>query len=224
MPAPTAVVFDLDGTLIDSRGDIVAAVNHALVDTGRSPLGARVIVGFVGDGARVLCARAADLPEKSPEVDALLDRFLAYYAAHPVDFTTWMPGAEEALAALGTMPGMALGICTNKPRKTTEIVLSALGGRDRFGVVCAGGDVPEPKPAPDSLLHLMKLLDCLPEALVMVGDSPQDVLCARRAHVRSVVVPHGFASRERVLEALPDVVIENLVELPDVLRRWGASR
>lgn len=220
MLPPTAVVFDLDGTLIDSRGDIVAAVNHALIATGRVPLPAPVIIRFVGDGARSLCARAAQLPESSDEVGDLLGRYIEYYSEHPVDFTRWAPGAQEVLEILGEMPDMTLGLCTNKPRPTTDAVLAALGIRTRFRAVVAGGDLLERKPAPGPLLHLAKLLRTSTESLVMVGDGPQDVECARRAGVRSLAVDSGFVSRDRLLEARPDVMLRSLSELPDVIGRW----
>src|SRR4051794_30848587 len=111
--APRGIVFDLDGTLIDSGGDIVAALNHALLTTGRRELPAATLRRFVGDGARLLCARAVGLPEKSPEVDIVLETYLAYYAEHPVDFTRWMPHAR---AVLDQLSHFRLAICTNKPR------------------------------------------------------------------------------------------------------------
>src|SRR5688572_30567121 len=92
---PAAVVFDLDGTLIDSRGDIAAAVNHTLLATGRKPLTPNVIAGFVGDGARALLARAAKLPETDAALDGLLEGFIEYYATHPNDFTRWVEGAPQ---------------------------------------------------------------------------------------------------------------------------------
>src|SRR5206468_4333256 len=113
---PTAVVFDLDGTLIDSRGDIVAAANHALIGVGKNPLPAISITRHVGDGARTLLARCAQLSEYADEVERMLQLFISFYTEHPVDFTRWMPGAQEALEALGELPDLALGICTNKPR------------------------------------------------------------------------------------------------------------
>jgi phosphoglycolate phosphatase len=221
MLAPTAIAFDLDGTLIDSRGDIVAAMNHALIRTGRSALPGAVIVRFIGDGARALCARAAQLPEPSDEVTTLVDHFVSYYLEHPVDFTRWSPGAQEMLEALAEeMPEIALGICSNKPRPMTEAVLGALGVRTRFRVVVAGGDLPEKKPAPGPLLLLAKHLRAAPESMVMVGDGPQDIECARRASMRSVAVESGFTSRERLLAAQPDVLLRGLSELPDVIARW----
>jgi phosphoglycolate phosphatase len=221
MLPPTAIAFDLDGTLIDSRGDIVAAVNHALIRSGRSPLPGPVIVRAIGDGARALCARAAQLSEASDEVSTLVEHFIAYYLEHPVDFTRWAPGAQEALEAFAEdMPDVALGICTNKPRAVTEAVLAALGIRTRFRAIVAGGDLPEKKPAPAPLLLLVKTLRATPEGAVMVGDGPQDVECAQRAGVRSVAVDSGFSSHDRLVAARPDVLLRTLSELPDVIQRW----
>jgi phosphoglycolate phosphatase len=220
MLPPTAIAFDLDGTLIDSRGDIVAAVNHALTTTGRAPLPGSVVVRFVGDGARVLCARAAQLAENDDEVDRLYALFVAYYLEHPIDFTRWCPGVQEALDVLAQMPDMVLAICTNKPRPTAEAVLSARGVRTRFRALVAGDDLPEKKPAAGPLLHVAKLLRVDTDSLVMVGDAPQDIECARRAKVRSVGVVSGFSSRERLAAARPDVTLESMAELPEVIRRW----
>ncbi len=221
MLPPTAIAFDLDGTLIDSRGDIVAAVNHALIRTNRAALPGAVIVRFVGDGAHALCARAAQLPEPAEEVGVIVDHFTSYYVEHPVDFTRWTPGAQEALETFAEdMPDIALGICTNKPRAVTDAVLVALGIRTRFRAVVAGGDLPEKKPAPGPLLFLAKGLRATVESMVMVGDGPQDVECARRANVRSVGVDSGFGSHERLVAAHPDVLLRTLSELPEVIARW----
>jgi phosphoglycolate phosphatase len=219
MLPPSAVVFDLDGTLIDSRGDIVAAVNHALVRTGRVALPAQVIVRFVGDGARALCARAANLDEWAEGVDELCELFVGYYREHPLDFTRWMPGAQEALDTFAQM-GLSLGLCTNKARSVTDAILSALGVRTRFRAISAGGDVSETKPAPGPLLHVAQQLDLSPNVIVMVGDGTQDIEAARRAKMRVIAVEHGFVSRERLIGARPDVLIETLAELPEIIRRW----
>lgn len=219
MLPPAAVLFDLDGTLVDSRGDIVAAVNHALQSTGRAALSGPIIVQFIGDGARTLCARAARVSESSEEVDVLLAAFLAYYVEHPVDFTRWMTGAQEALDALAGL-GLPLGICTNKPRATTEAVLGALGIRTRFRGIVAGGDMLEKKPAPAPLLGAAKQLGVAPDLCVMVGDLPQDVHGARRAGMRSIAIDNGWGARDRLLESRPDVMLGSLLEVPDVIRRW----
>lgn len=217
--APTAIVFDLDGTLIDSRGDIAAACNHALMTSKRRPLGAAEIAGMVGDGARALLARAARLPETAEEVDAMFDAFIAYYVAHPTDFSKWIDGAPAVLDRIAELE-LPLCLCTNKARPVTDAVLAALGVRTRFRAIYAGGDGPEKKPAAGPLLALAKKLGVPSESLVMVGDGPQDVEAARRADCRVIGVATGFTSRERLVACKPDVVIDSLHELPHVVRRW----
>jgi phosphoglycolate phosphatase len=151
----------------------------------------------------------------------LVDHFVSYYIDHPIDFTRWMPGAQEMLETFSEeMPDVALGVCTNKPRAVTDAVLAALGIRTRFRAVVAGGDLPEKKPAPGPALLLAKQLHASPETVVMVGDGPQDVECARRAGMRAVGVDAGFGSRERLLAARPDVLLRSLSELPEVVQRW----
>ncbi|MFO0549357.1 MAG: HAD hydrolase-like protein [Polyangiaceae bacterium] len=217
--APSAVVFDLDGTLIDSRGDIAAAVNHALTRSGRAPLAVGVVATMVGDGARTLLSRAARLPETATEVDALFESFVTYYTAHPIDFGRWIDGAPDVLDRVAELD-LPIALCTNKARPVTEAILSALGVRTRFRAIYAGGDGPEKKPAAGPLLALAKRLSVAPESLVMVGDGPQDVECARRAGCRVVGVVSRVHQSDRLIASKPDVTIDSLNELADVLRRW----
>lgn len=216
---PSAIVFDLDGTLIDSRGDIAAATNHALLATGRTALPATVISRFVGDGARSLLARAAQLGESDPDVDRLLELFIDYYVAHPVDFTRWVDGAPDVLDRVAELD-MPIALCTNKARPVTDAVLASLGVRTRFRAIYAGGDGPEKKPAAGPLLALAKKLEVEPASLVMVGDGPQDVECARRAGCRVIGVVSAYSPRDRMVAAKPDIVLQGLSELPDIIRRW----
>lgn len=220
MIPPLAVIFDLDGTLIDSRGDIVAALNHALLKTGRKALPAQLIVRFVGDGARSLISRAANIPDDSSAIDELLEHFLAYYKEHPVDFTRWMEGAPDVLDKLTALSDMAVALCTNKPRSSADAVLASLGIGDRFRATFAGGDLPEKKPSPEPLLHLARVMGVPPASVVMVGDGPQDVESARRAGMRSVAIEGSFFALERVLAAGPDVLLHSLTELPEIIGRW----
>ena len=115
-------------------------------------------------GRQIVAEVAAQLPEGSDEVERLFTLFTDYYVEHPVDFTRWTPGAQEALDTLAELPDMALALCTNKPRATTEAVLSALGVRTRFRAIVAGGDLLEKKPAPGPLLHLSRVLHVGPDA------------------------------------------------------------
>jgi 2-phosphoglycolate phosphatase len=217
MDSPRGIVFDLDGTLIDSGGDIVAAVNHALDVNHRPSVPAATVLRFVGDGARVLCARAAGLAEKHPDVDPILECYLDYYLEHPTDHTRWMPHARSVLDELQRY---RLAIVTNKPRATTEVVLGRLGVRSLFSAVAAGGDFPSIKPSPQPILEIAKQLGIEPSELVVVGDGPQDIEAGRRAGCRTIGVEGGFLPPERLIAAQPDVLIESLAELPNILSRW----
>jgi phosphoglycolate phosphatase len=197
----TAWIFDLDGTLIDSRLDIAAACNHTLEWAGRAPLPAETVAGFVGDGARTLLARTFD----KAQVDEELAEFVRFYAAHPATHTKWMPGAREALDKL-----RPCAIVTNKPRVVTERVLAALDVR----VTClvAGGDAPlKPDPAP--ILLAMKQLSSSPADTFVVGDGVQDILAGTRAGCPTIAVLGGFHSEASLRAAHPTRVIHSLAEL-----------
>lgn len=229
MQAPGAIVFDLDGTLIDSRGDIVAAVNHALVASLRDPLPGATIARFVGDGARSLLARTARIDDASPgaaaELDALVVRYTDYYRAHPLDFTRWVEGALEALEEIRARGDVKLALCTNKPRRITQAVLDGLDANRWFDATWAGGDTPDKKPSAGPLRTLGELLGVPPAEFVMVGDGPQDVLAGRAVGCRTVGVPSPFARSWRAIQddARPDIVLESIAELPSVVRRWCDS-
>ena len=220
MRTVAAVVFDLDGTLVDSRADIVAAANRVIVASGREALPADVIAGFVGDGARMLIAGVTKLPPSAPEVGRLLAAFIDDYTAHATDHTTLMPGAGQALEALARLP---LALCTNKPRQTTEAVLRGLALHRHFQATVAGGDRLAKKPSPEPLLYLARELGVDPADLIMVGDGPQDVECAHNAGARAVGVEGGIVPRERLVGAGPDAMLSSLAELPDLVRAWSAT-
>jgi phosphoglycolate phosphatase len=218
MQAPRGVVFDLDGTLVDSSGDIVAAVNHALRENGKPQLPAATILRFVGDGARMLCARAAGMTETQPELEQVLASYLAFYLDHPVDHTRWMPHARGALDELRQY---RMAIVTNKPQSTTDAVLGRLGVRSIFSAVVAGGDKLALKPSPQPIVEAASLLGIECGRLVVVGDGPQDVEAGRRAGCRTIGVLGGFLPKERLLASQPDVLVESLAELPAILARWS---
>jgi 2-phosphoglycolate phosphatase len=211
------IVFDLDGTLIDSRLDIAHAANHALAANGFTELSVDEIASYVGDGARLLLARAARLEPDAAPLEPLLASFLNYYEAHPTDYTTLLPGAHEALAALSHLP---LALCTNKPRSTTDAVLRNLRLPAQFAVVIAGGDLRQIKPHPLPLQHIAERLSLSTPELVMVGDGPQDILCAKAAGARSVGVEGGIQARDRLIASGPDVLLASLNELPSLVASW----
>jgi len=216
-PSARAVLFDLDGTLIDSKGDIAAACNHALASLGRAQLPVDVIAGFVGDGARMLLARALARPPEDPVVDQALAVFHPFYEAHPADRTKLLPGAREALDALVDRP---IGIVTNKPRGATIAALSALGVLSRFAVVRTGSDGPL-KPDARAVTAALDVVGVAPADAWMVGDGDQDILAGRAAGCFTVAVSGGFQSSARIAASAPDVVLESLHALVPMIRAAG---
>lgn len=207
----SGVVFDLDGTLVDSRRDIAEAANHALERAGFSRLPHDELESYVGDGAPLLMARAARLEVTDLKTAAMVADFLDYYAEHPLDHTTVMPGGLEAMEALEHYP---LGICTNKPRRTSIAVLRGLGLEARFKGVVAGDDLPKRKPDPAMVIETARLLGVPVESVVMVGDGPQDVLSGRAAGAFTIGVRGGIQALERLTASAPDLMIDTLAELP----------
>jgi 2-phosphoglycolate phosphatase len=211
------VVFDLDGTLVDSCEDIAAAANHCLEQAGLPPRSVGEIRSFIGDGARRLLARAAGWGDDSPELDALLERFSVYYTEHAIDRTALLPGVREVLAELSHLP---LAVCTNKPRVTTLAMLDGLGIARHFAAVVAAGDVSHHKPHPEPLERVSRLLDIPCARLVLVGDGPQDMECARAAGARSIGISEAIiVPLDRLRAARPDAIVA-LREVPALIARW----
>jgi phosphoglycolate phosphatase len=211
-----AAIFDLDGTLLDSEGDIGAACNHMLVQAGREPLEAATIRSFVGDGARTLVARALGVEREAPEVARHLDVFLSYYSDHPLDHGRLYEGGAELLAWLGPK---RTGICTNKNKDITLRILKCLGLE--LCAVVGGGDTRQLKPSPEPVLLTCELLGVRPDEVVFVGDSEQDVLAARSAGCFVVGVLGGLGAESRLLSSEPDWVSPNLVALGHDMRTWN---
>lgn len=217
MLAPRVIVFDLDGTLLDTGPDIAASCNYALELFGRPALPIEEVVRYVGDGARRLMSRASRMKDDDPDLEGLVEEFVKHYHEHPFQRSTWMPYATHALEELADMP---LAICTNKPREITDRILDTLHAAERFSVVVGGGDLPRNKPAPDPLRHIASMLNVDPKEIVMVGDGPQDVLCGKAVGARTVAVCTGYTSETFLRELHPDMLLDDLRILPDIVKRW----
>lgn len=209
LAAPRALLFDLDGTLVDSRRDIAEACNFALEAVGRRALDEKTIAGFVGDGARMLLARALGVEPGAHVVEPALEAFNGFYVVHAADHTRWMPGAREAIRAFAGLP---LGLVTNKPRVATLAVLEALGARAAFASIVAGGDGPV-KPDPAAIRAVLLPLGVAAAASWIVGDGPQDILAGRAAGCVTVAVCGGFSAEATLRATRPDHLIDSLFEL-----------
>ncbi len=215
------VIFDLDGTLIDSRLDLVHSVNAALRHIQRPELAEDVIASYVGDGAPILIQRALGAEAADERlVRKGLEYFLAYYRDHKLDHTIVYPGIREALAAIqsasnGTPRKMV--VLTNKPVNASRAIVEALGMNRFFSQVYGGNSFATKKPEPEGALRIVAESGFRPEQTAMVGDSHVDVRTGRNAGLWTIAVTYGFAPHTLELEQ-PDILVDSPEELSKVFR------
>ncbi len=211
------VIFDLDGTLIDSRLDLVHSVNAALRHIGRTELPDNVIASYVGDGAPVLIQRALG----GEVVDEALVRkglefFLKYYREHKLDHTTVYPGVAEALAAIQNANNGAarkLAVLSNKPVVPSKAIIEALGLGQFFSQVYGGNSFSTKKPDPEGARRLLEEYGVQAHQAAIVGDSHVDVNTGRNAGMVTIGVTYGFAPHT-LQDEPPDVLVDHPSELP----------
>jgi phosphoglycolate phosphatase len=218
------LVFDLDGTLIDSAQDLCNSVNAALGEYGRGPLPDPSIAGFVGNGAPMLMRRSLAMADgvstENVDENLLADAyayFLKYYREHKLDFTYAYEGVLEALAALKELhdtPGGApriMAVLTNKPVRPARGICEGLGMSDYFLHIYGGDSFPVKKPDPLGLRTLMEETGARPEETVMIGDSKVDVETARNAGTWSIGCEFGFG-QESLKEIRPDILVDRAAD------------
>ena len=189
---PALVVFDLDGTLIDSAPDMHRAVNLMLADMGCPPLSLPEIRTMVGDGASALIARALAARQcVTADPTKALAQFLEHYEANPTACTPTFPGVPETLERLQAF-GLTLAICTNKPTRLTHMILERLGINRFFVRVIAGDTLPFRKPDPRALIEVLNVFGTPPAAALMVGDSEVDAAPAHAANVPFILMTYGY--------------------------------
>lgn len=214
------LVFDLDGTLVDSAADLRAALNQLLRERGRPPLSVAQVRPMIGDGvpalvARALAASGADIAEAT----GALPRFIELYEADPVRLTRPYPAVPETLAALRRR-GYRTAICSNKPQRATLAVLDGLGLLPLFDGVAGGDRFRVRKPDPGHLLELFSALGARAEAAAMIGDNENDAAAAHGAGVPLVLMRYGYARvNPETLGA--DVLLARFADLPAALDRLG---
>lgn len=205
-------VFDLDGTLADTREDLTLSVNRALASVGRPPVDAETITRFVGNGARLLIERALGGGASEDEASAALDTFIRAYREDCVRKTVLYPGVEDALRALRTLRDKPIAVLTNKPLLHTRKILRALGIAHLFRGMEGGDSAPAKKPDPSGLLSLACRLDQDIRKTLLVGDSDVDIRTARAAGADAAFVTYGYRpGADRATP--PDYRIDDLREL-----------
>jgi phosphoglycolate phosphatase len=207
------LVFDLDGTLIDSERDLANSVNATLRHMGRAQLSQEQIASYVGRGAPRLIEQALGPEAKAEECQLGLEHFLAYYREHMLDHTVTYPGVREALAAL---EGVAMAVLTNKPVRFSQRIIEGLGLAKYFRFVYGGNSFETKKPDPAGMRTLLRDFQTEAKQVMLVGDSDVDVQTARNAGTWACGVTYGLGSKG-LAACPPDLLLDSLTELPGYL-------
>jgi phosphoglycolate phosphatase len=218
------IVFDLDGTLIDSGADLFAAVNAMLSNFGRHPLPETVIASYIGDGAPLLVRRALGDPTDQTFFDAALSYFISYYHDHKLDQTKVYPGVFDALEEMRREADIerSMAVLTNKPIRISQAICDALGLTPYFFRIYGGNSFPSKKPDPEGLNALIREAGVRPDETLMIGDSSVDVLTARNADTWSMGCTYGL-SPHTLTDADPDCLVDSVAEWPLALNGSGAN-
>jgi phosphoglycolate phosphatase len=207
------VVFDLDGTLVDSKQDLALSVNAMRCEMGLGPLPLDLIASYIGHGASELVRRSLGALGTGENIDKGMAFFLSYYRDHMLDHTAPYPGVPEALEKLRTHK---LAVLTNKPVIFSREMLTRLGFAPYFAFIYGGNSFPQKKPDPVGLHKMMEDLEVPAAQTLMVGDSDTDVLTGRNAGAWTCGVTYGFGAKT-LEQSPPDLVIDDLRELPPLL-------
>jgi phosphoglycolate phosphatase len=214
------LVFDLDGTLVDSVPDLRAALNEMLRERGRPPLSLPQVKHMVGDGAPAMVARAlAATGSEAIDAGGALARFLEIYEANPVRLTRLYPEVRRTLTELRRR-GYGTAICTNKPQRATIAVVEGLGLSDLFDGIAGGDRFAVKKPDRRHLLGLIAELGANAAASAMIGDNENDAAAARSAAIPLLLMRYGYA-RVAPESLAADALLEHFSELPEALERLG---
>ena len=217
---PPAILFDLDGTLIDSAPDLSAALNHTLRTLDIPEVPEESVRHMVGYGARRLIEQgieAALIEMDDGEIEAALRIFLDWYRDHLADRTRPFEGVIDALDTLQAAQ-MPMAVCTNKPQEMSEKVISALGLSPYFSAIVGADIVPNRKPHADHVHATLKAMEAGSRAAIFVGDSATDVNAARNAGLPVIAVSFGYPGSDPK-DLAADILIDHMRDLPDAIAR-----
>lgn len=206
------LIFDLDGTLLDSLPDLVTAINFALARQQLPAHSASTIRNFVGNGAYTLCQRAATAYDEHADVASVYQDFLAYYAKHSCDDSVPYTGVTASLRGLQEH-GYTLAIATNKPEAFLPAILAKLGWDKLFAKVVGGDSLPSKKPDPAPLYYLCDSLGFSYSQAIMIGDSKNDILAGKAAGMVTLALSYGYNYGEPISISNPDKVFDDFSAL-----------
>jgi phosphoglycolate phosphatase len=213
-----ALIFDLDGTLIDSKRDLVRSVNVMLREMGRAELREETISAYIGQGAPQLVGRALGEGATEEEHKRALQFFLGYYEEHKMDTTRAYPGVAEALEELAELP---MAILTNKPARISVRILGELGLKRYFRAIYGGNSFETKKPDPLGANTILREFGAAPQEALLIGDSEVDVQTARNAGTLAAAVNYGFGVHDRAAHPA-DIYLDRLTDLVLLLTERGS--
>ncbi len=217
-PAVRALIFDLDGTLIDSKLDLIHSVNAMLREMKRPQLAAETISGYIGHGAPQLVAHALGSAAPEEELKSALQFFLGYYEEHKMDNTCAYPGVAETLVQLSHMP---MAVLTNKPARISVRILNSLGLGTYFRAIYGGNSFESKKPDPFGANKILQEFGIAAREALLVGDSEVDVQTARNAGVHAAAVNYGFGVHDRAAHPA-DIYLDRFADLAGVVTNHTA--
>ncbi len=227
-PIPAAeiklLLWDLDGTLVDSELDLAHSINAMLRHLNSPELPVEVVASYVGDGAPMLVRRALGDPQDEAYVQAALEYFLLYYREHKLDHTYVYPGVLDTLHAISQRSNLKMAVLTNKPINPSRAICEGLGLSGFMSQIYGGNSFATKKPDPHGARVLLEEHDVLPTEAIMIGDSQNDVLTANNAGMFSIGVNYGFSPESLQIHP-PDALIDHPLELLELLEIGrGAKR
>ena len=214
MSAPI-IVFDLDGTLVDTAPDLIDTLNVVFAREGLPPVAYQTARNLIGGGARAMIARGIEAEGRvfgQPKLEQMFDDFIAYYSAHVADRSRPFPGLVDALDKLAA-GGHRFAVCTNKLERLSVLLLEKLELTDRFAAICGQDTFGIQKPDPEILHRTIAAAGGNPQRAIMIGDSLTDIRTARAAGVPVIAVDFGY-SENPVSELAPDKIISHFAQLP----------
>lgn len=217
---PSAILFDLDGTIADTALDLAATLNHLLSTSGRNEIHHDLIRNMVGEGARALIKKGYEYNGEileDQELEVLHDQYINYYQSHIADKTVLFPGVIRMLDTI-IKQNIPLAICTNKSDELTHLLLKELKIFNYFNVITCGNSFSFKKPDPRHLISTCALMKADPKGAIMVGDSINDIEAAKRAGMLSVGVSFGYTETP-ITKLFPHLIINNFDEFFDSINK-----
>lgn len=211
----TCAVFDLDGTILDTLDDLTNAVNHAITKAGRATHPSEAVRKMIGNGVRMLIARAMGDDATEAQIDSALADFRAYYAAHMDDCTREYPGITPMLKQLRES-GVRLCVCSNKYDAAVQQLIGAHFPGLFDAITGEGADVPR-KPDPAGVYKVLRAVNADPAHTCYIGDSSVDLRTARNATLPCICVTWGFADRDALTALQPDALVDSMQQLTDAI-------